>query len=139
MFGVEFQNDDHALLLYFYYFIQVNMFKELSIDEDKEEADEAGELGIEPGPVANILGSSTYRHSKLAHGCDDNWTWSLEGKSHEVRLKGMISLNLMSKKKKIIFFWPKLFGSKNKKKSYLKKFLEVTIIILLCFKGLNEG
>ena len=103
MFGVEFQNDDHALLLYFYYFIQVNMFKELSIDEDKEEADEAGELGIEPGPVANILGSSTYRHSKLAHGCDDNWTWSLEGKSHEVRLKGMISLNLMSKKK-IIFF-----------------------------------
>lgn len=80
------------------------MFKELSIDEDKEEADEAGELGIEPGPVANILGSSTYRHSKLAHGCDDNWTWSLEGKSHEVRLKGMISLNLMSKKKKIIFF-----------------------------------
>lgn len=70
----------------------VNMFKELSIDEDKEEADEAGELGNEPGPLANSLGSSTYRRSniisKLAHGCDDNWTWSLEDKSHEVRLKG---------------------------------------------------
>jgi len=86
----------------------VNMFKELSIDEidDEEPTDEkfvkmAAQEVQEAGPPpynANAGGSllayrrsnyaTTVPHHPLASGCDDNWTWNLKDASHEVRLKG---------------------------------------------------
>ena len=72
------------------------MFKDLSIDEDKEEADGAAS---DEAKAASAAGGSllAYRRTSdektlanhpLASGCDDNWTWNLKDKSHEVRLRG---------------------------------------------------
>jgi len=74
----------------------VNMFKDLSIDEDKEEADgaasdeakSASEAGGSLLAYRRTNNEKTLANHPLASGCDDNWTWNLKDKSHEVRLRG---------------------------------------------------
>ena len=63
------------------------MFKDLSIDEDKEEADgaasdeakAASEAGGSLLAYRRTNNKKTLANHPLASGCDDNWTWNLKG------------------------------------------------------------